>query len=171
MRETKPKYTVPEHLDADALFVEDLMRQRYRRWKDRPYGGLEKRLSRWAFVVEEIIIARVSEYYLDSEYENDLAGRRILAEMLQAAEQHELIDLLKWAIPLVDEIDETFRQHSFVDVDQFVVAGNRWTADYWFLRRIPKHQGLIDSYQNLGPRNVATLHQRPNFKLKNTDRQ
>ncbi len=165
MREPNPKYTVPEHLDADALFVEDLMRKHYRRWKDRPYGGIENELSRWAFVIEGIVTNRSPKYFSD-EYQNDLARRVKLAEMLQAAEQHNLVELLHWALPIIDQLDEIFRGHSYPDTEHRVVSRGRLVPAYWFARRMPKHPGIIDSYQNRDPYREIKIDHRPDFRPK-----
>jgi hypothetical protein len=112
-----------------------------RRW---PKGcDTEVFLHRWKHVVSTIgtyspLASPADEYY------NDLVTRKTLARILKAAEVLEYWETLQWLNRVVDEIDSDFMSKSTPDPDGLLQAKEGDNPCYWFLRRLPRDQVVVE---------------------------
>lgn len=104
-----------------------------------PHGlPLEDLIDRWRALVNEIGAYRGS---IADEYLNDLGTRFHIARMLDIAHDHKFYALLASVLPVVDEIDHEFLRKSKPDIEG-LVWGSYLEPSAWWLRRMPKDEGL-----------------------------
>ncbi len=148
-----PKYLAPENVRTDVGQVEHLVLQRHPKWVKKPHlynKTLDHYLRGWAFDVWQLFEAVDPKLSCD-EFEHTVSKRSVLDEFLQVAQNEKKVDLLDWLIPLVDEIDERFRNNTTPDKYGYIANPNRSKPAYWFLRRLPNHPNILEMYRQIGP--------------------
>ena len=104
-------------------------------------------LQRWESLVWQIGAYRGS---IADEYMNDLAARDEVYRILSLANDHGLVDILAWAIPQLDVIDQQFWQKPTPDTDG-LMWGLYLEPHAWWRRRLPNDAGLMAHFQTVGP--------------------
>lgn len=114
----------------------------------RPSQPLLAAVQAWDRLVDEIGHYRGSLAY---EYLNDLGSRTVVSLWLSWADGDGLEELLEWIVPIVDEIDSRYRAKSQPDNERLNWDANRHNPHYWWLRRLPDDEGLLNSFRSSGP--------------------
>lgn len=159
------KYRPPIALQSAIEAIHDVQRAKSERWQRFPERfGIEIALRQWASRVERL--AGDYDYLLDAEFHNMQMGRLGLEDMMETAEEMGFDDLLIWMVPLVDEVDEQFRAITLLDTAGYSPSQYKWVSSYWFLRRLPNDEQVLETLRRQGPLKVKDRTERR--KVTNT---
>ncbi|MEM7341412.1 MAG: hypothetical protein AAF467_22350 [Actinomycetota bacterium] len=137
---------VPPEL-APALSESAATTRQRHGWR-REYSALGA-LHKWKQTIDEIGQFRA---YGSDDYQHLLSYRVALQEILVTLLDLGHLQALRWLQKEVDQLDQDFLARSRVDEHGLILRSDKDNPAYWFLRRLPKDDNVVEHLRMIQPK-------------------